>query len=881
MSETAVPDGLAGNRHQVESAPPMPGFQTLLDRPEPRPTASSNGENAGRSPPLARRRRLRGWLAAKIMSVSNPPFPPRGPGDRKLIGKRAAPAHPSGVRILTLDVVILLGIVAVALVLFVGGWLRVDLVGLLVLSALALAGLVTPQEALAGFSSSAVVTVWALFILSAGLTRTGIAHQIGVPLRRFAKGGEVLLIAALMTVASLLSALINTVTVAAILLPSTMDLAKRSGRSPSRLLMPLALGCLLGGPFTGISTPPNILVTDVLRNAGLSPFAIFDFTPITAAIVMAGILFMTIIGRHMLPAGTGQAEYGAGSKLGASYQLEAHIFTASIPAGSPLAGRTLAESRLGSALHLTVLALQRKGRLKLAPRPDEVLQAGDLLIAHGRSDTLRHYQSSQHLQVERSDLVQTLIRERLQVAEGVIPEGSPLVDSTLAQGNLRKIHRVHVIALSSVAQGEVEDLRRHRLAVGDRLLLQGEPQSLEELERLGLMVRLRAVAEDELKAVSGDCAGLLPVRVPPGSILVDHNLVDSRLGHAFGLTVVGILRDDELICMPSPEENVRAGDLLVLEGSPSDLEVLKGLEELTITEQSASLIAELESQQIGAAEVLLSPRTSLAGRTLAELLFRERYGISVLAIWRRGRPYRTGLQDMPLQFGDALLVYGQRSNLEALARDPDFLVLDEAASRAPRLEKGGIAVAIMLAVILSAILGLVPIAIAALTGAALMVLMGCLSMEEAYRAIEWKVVFLIASMLPLGAAIENSGAAQLGAVALINAVGDMGPRWVVAALFLVTVLGTQIIPTAALVVLMAPVALNTAGALGISPHLLMMTVAVSASASFASPLSHPAHLLVMGPGGYRFMDYVKVGVPITVIAMAVAVWLLPILWPPY
>jgi di/tricarboxylate transporter len=236
---------------------------------------------------------------------------------------------------------------------------------------------------------------------------------------------------------------------------------------------------------------------------------------------------------------------------------------------------------------------------------------------------------------------------------------------------------------------------------------------------------------------------------------------------------------------------------------------------------------------------------------------------------------------MSLQFGDALLVYGQRRKLEALSRDPDFIVLDEAAARAPRLEKAQISVVIMVAVILSAILGLVPISIAALTGASLMVLFKCISMEEAYRAIEWKVVFLIASMLPLGAALENSGAAQMGAAALVTAVGDLGPRWVVAALFTVTVLGTQIIPTAALVVLMAPVALSTAASLGISPHLLMMTVAISASSSFASPLSHPAHLLVMGPGGYRFIDYMKVGVPITIIALLVSVGLLPILWPPY
>jgi di/tricarboxylate transporter len=455
------------------------------------------------------------------------------------------------------------------------------------------------------------------------------------------------------------------------------------------------------------------------------------------------------------------------------------------------------------------------------------------------------------------------------------------VGTTLGESGLRRQHRVHVLALRSAAEGDVKDLRRRVFAAGDRLLLQGEREALEEAARLGLVQDLRFVGAGEVPALAGGRAHVLAVRVPPGSVLVDHDLVESRLGNAFGLTVVGILRGDEWLGMPSPQEIVQAGDLLVLQGSPRDLDVLEGLQELEITEQTSSLVAELESQQIGVTEVLLSPRCTLAGRSLADLLFRDHYGLSVLAIWRKGRAYRTGLQDMELQFGDALLVYGPRRNLEAVARDPDFLVLDQAAARAPRLEKAHIAAAIMVAALLSAILGYVPIAIAALTGAALMVLAGCLSMEEAYRAIEWKVVFLIASMLPLGVAIENTGAAQMGAEALIAAVGGQGPRWVVAALFTVTVIGTQVIPTAALVVLMAPVALSTAGSLGISPHLLMMTVAIAASASFASPLSHPAHLLVMGPGGYRFVDYVKVGVPLTVIALLVSVGLLPILWPPY
>ncbi len=786
--------------------------------------------------------------------------------------------NPSGV--VTQEVILLLVIIAAALVLFVSGRLRVDVVGLLVLSALALTGLVSTQEALAGFSSPAVVTVWAMFILSAGLTRTGIAQRLGQPLQRFTKRGEALLMAVLMAAASLLSALINTVTVAAILLPATMELARRSGRSPSRLLMPLALGCLLGGPFTGISTPPNILVTDALRAAGLRPFGIFEFTPITAAIVAAGIAFVVLAGRRLLPQTAAQAAADSRHQLATSYQLDAHLFTLRIPPDSPLDGRALAESRLGSALNLTVLALQRKGMLTLAPRPSEALLAGDTLIVHGRPDHLRRLHGGQHLQVETPDAAHDRLYGCLALAEGWIPEKSPLIGATLGQSELRRNHRVHVLAVVGWGAERGRDLRHHSVAAGDRLLVQGERESLEAVDRQGLLADLRFLEAAEVPATVRDLARLLPVRVPEGSVLAGKDLIESRLGNGFGLTAVGILRGDELLCMPAPQETIQAGDLLLLQGAPHDLEVLDGLQRLAIEAPSSSLAAELESQQIGATEVLLSPRTTLAGRTLAELLFRDHFGLSVLAIWRKGRAYRTGLQDIPLQFGDALLVYGQRRNLEALARDSNFLVLDEAAARAPRLEKAFVAAGVMAAVLISAILGFVPIAIAGLTGAALMVLFGCLSMEEAYRAIEWKVVFLIAAMLPLGAAVENTGVAQMGAGALIAAVGDLGPRWVVAALFAVTVLATQIIPTAALVVLMAPVALSTADALSISPHLLMMTVAMSASASFASPLSHPAHLLVMGPGGYRFIDYMKLGLPLTLIVLGVSVWLLPILWPP-
>jgi di/tricarboxylate transporter len=770
-------------------------------------------------------------------------------------------------------------LIITALVLFIGGWIPVDITAILVLSSLSLTGLVSPEDALAGFSSSAVITVMGMFILSAGLTHTGVSYQFGKPLQLFAKKGEMALIVALMVTSSLLSALINTTTVAAIMLPATMELARRSGRNPSRLLMPMALGCLLGGPFTGISTPPNILVTEAMAKAGLKPFGLFDFTPITGALVVAGILFIVLIGRYILPGSKDKATCDH-SDLESSYQFAEHMFTTRIRPGSKLAGVKLADSRLGSALSLTVVGLQRGRELILAPRPQTMLRENDVLIVHGQDEHFRYFRGDQHLLAEENDEAMLRIGAGMEIAGAVLPATSPLVGRSLAEIGLRRNYRVHLLSLKNTQGERIQDARR-AFAPEDFLIVQGKKEDLERLVADGLVGPLC------LEDGEAEGAMLLPMRVPEGSVLIGKNLIESRLGNALDLTVIGISRDQAadgaspFVFMPLPEEIIRQDDLMVLQGSREALESLQALQELIMERPSPGLITELESQQIGITEVLLSPRTTLAGRTLAQLLFREHYGLSVLAVLRKGQPQRGGLREMALQFGDALLVYGRRQSLEAVARDPDFLVLDHEATNAPLVKKAPIAAAITVAVLAASILNVMPISIAALTGAALMVVTGCLNMEQAYRSVEWRVIFLIAGMLPLGVAVQNTGAAQLAADAIINSVGHLGPRYVVAALFIVTVIGTQVIPTAALVVLMAPIALKAAQSLNISADLLLMTIAMAASSSYASPFSHPAHMLIMGPGGYRFTDYLKVGVPLTMVIIAVSVWLLPILWPPY
>ena len=787
---------------------------------------------------------------------------------------------------MTLEIALTFAILIGAVVLFITEWIRVDLTALLVLVVLALTGIVTPEEAVAGFSNSAVITAWAVFILSGALIATGVADGVGRQVLRLSGGSEARLLVVLMLSAGVLSAFMNNTGVAALMLPVTINLARQTKVNPSRLLMPLAASTLLGGMLTLIGTPPNILASDALEAAGFQPFEFFDFAPMGAILLLIGILFMLLLGRRLLPQRSAVEALDGRSDdprvTSNLYDLDERLAAVLLPEDSPLAGHTLGKSRIGRALGLTILGLQHPGSGLMPITATTVLSGGDHLLALGKLDRLEELSGTPNLIIEPAELrAEELFAAGIGLAEVSIGQDSAVVGRTISELGLRSQYGFNVLAVQRDATYYRTDLQMLRLEAGDMLLVAGNREHLVALTSDPAMEGMLHIVEEPLQKSAQYAldASLLAVRLTPDSLLSGKALRDSRLAGAYDLSALAIWRDGEPQLMPGPETVLSAGDLLWLEGQPEDLTLLRGLQTLEIERGSGPRELPLEEANMGLVEAVLAPRTSLLNRTLRDIDFREKYGVTVLAIWHNGRAYRSNLGEMALQPGDAFLLYGPRQKLALLAREPDFVLLTRDLPAPARPEKALLSGIIMLAVVASVLVGWLPIAVAALSGVALMVLTGCLTMEEAYRSIEWKAVFLIACMLPLGIAMETSGAAALLAAEMAALVGGWSGLAVLAGFFVFTSLATQFIPTAVVTVLIAPIAIKTAVDVGISPYSLVMVVAIAASASFMSPVSHPANVLVMGPGGYSFGDYVRLGLPLTLIVLLATLLFLPLIWP--
>jgi di/tricarboxylate transporter len=296
-------------------------------------------------------------------------------------------------------------------------------------------------------------------------------------------------------------------------------------------------------------------------------------------------------------------------------------------------------------------------------------------------------------------------------------------------------------------------------------------------------------------------------------------------------------------------------------------------------ERTTELEQQLDTEKVHLIEATLAPASRMVDQTLKEIEFRNRYGFSVLAIWRHGEVITQRLRDVQLKFGDALLLQGPRHRMPALQEGDDFLILEPVALELRRLSKAPIAAGIMGLVLGMVLVGSVHIAMAMVVGAVLMVVTGCLTMDEAYQNVDWRTGFLVAGMLPLGMAMETTGAAQFLADVLLGAVGDLGPRAVLVGIYILVALLTQPMSNAAAVVLVTPIAIDIALGMGADPRPFVLTVVLGAATSFLTPVGHKANVLVFGPGGYRFFDYTRVGAMLTPILLVVAVIFVPILFP--
>jgi len=591
--------------------------------------------------------------------------------------------------------VLTLVLTAIAALMLITDLLRPDIVALIVLVVLGITGVVGPEDLFAGFGGSAVITLIGISMIGAALHKTGVTLVLGRWMQRLGNKNETTLILVTFLTSAALSLFMNNIAVVGILLPAVMTLARSTGVTPSRLLLPLAYGTILGGTAT-LFTTSNIIVSGSLKDAGYEQFGVLDFLPIGLPLVAAGAIYMITAGRRMLP-------------------------------NTKPAGRNGLLTRLGDRL-------------------------ADLYNL-------------------KSNLSEIMVR----------PE-SPFAEKTIQAGDWR---------------------------------------------------------------------------------------------NKVGMTIIGIIRNGQTHLAPKRSDYIHAGDRLIIQGQVDPAKIIEYSLVSVIGSRSAP---EVVNQVIKLAEVIIPPHSTITGKSLRELEFRERYHLTVVAIWRENTPIQTDLTDIPLLTGDALLVQGTARRIRLLHGDPDLILLEEDPDAVLAPGKIFLALGITLVTLVIAAIGVVPVAEVILAGAILLVVTGCMNMNDAYRAIEWKAIFLIAGMWPLSTAIRDTGLASMGVNAILNLMGNVAPLWIALCLILVAMLFTQVMSGQVAALVVAPLALAAAASAQIDARALSMAVALGCSLAFATPYGHPVNIMVMSSGGYNLRTYARIGIPLTILSILVILAGLAIFW---
>lgn len=606
------------------------------------------------------------------------------------------------------ELIWVLCLLAIAVVLFATGKVRMDAIALGVIVAFVLSGTLTLSEAFSGFSDPNVILIAALFIIGDGLVRTGVATNMGSWLVQVAGTSETKMLVCLMLTVAGLGAFMSSTGVVAIFIPVVLSVSARMNISPSRLMMPLSFAGLISGMMTLVATPPNLVINSELIREGLQGFSFFSVTPIGLVVLVFGILYMLVM-RFLL-----------------------------------------------------------KGEDASAPRDGR------------RRSTFR-------------DLI-----------------------------------------------------REYRLTG-----------------------RARRLA------------------IRPGSPMIGQRLDDLKLRERYGANIIGVerwRRFRRVIVNVNGVSEFRARDVLLIDMSAAEIDLRQFCSEQML--EPLVLRGEYFSDQaldVGMAEVSLIPESELIGKTVREMGFRTRYGLNVVGMKRDGEALDGAVVDEALQLGDIVLVVGNWKQISQLAQNGrDFVVLnlpEEVSDASPAHSQAPHAIFCLVLMVALMLTDEIPNPIAAIIACLLMGKFRCIDAQSAYKSIHWPSIILIVGMMPFALALQKTGGVDLVVKGLMDIGGGQGPYLMLGCLFVMCAAIGLFISNTATAVLMAPIALATAQTMGVSPYPFAMVVAMAASAAFMTPVSSPVNTLVLGPGKYSFSDFVKIGVPFTVLVMIICVVLVPMLFP--
>ncbi len=604
------------------------------------------------------------------------------------MGSGVSMMRPQATLSMNWDIIAVYTILAVAVGLFISDRLRPDIVGLLILAVLGLLGILKPKDLLAGFGNQALVTIAAMFVLSAGLMRSGMVAALGGKLTELSRGSPRRFLILSLASVCVMSAFINNTPVVVVFIPAVLTVCTRLGQSPSKFLMPISFASMLGGSCTLIGTSSNILVSSLSEEAGFGAIGMFEFAGVGVAVVAVGMVYLIFFSRRLLPERTTIA-----STVSAD-DVKEYITQVRIDPESHLIGRKLAETPLA------------KAGVKIA-------------------------------ELIRGDRIQRLGREM-------------------------------------------------RLEVDDVLLVRGDLNKILELDR-----------EHEI-SITPDMSG----------------------------------RND------------------------------------TVKRVEMTLF-----------ELMIAPESPLIGRTCRQIGLREEYDISMFALQRRGRHHQRDIADLDLRMGDILLVRGTTKALGKLRNSESFILLEGVHDQVIERHKAPVALAIIFAIVGLAAFGVFPISVLGIAGAVTLVLTRILTPRDAYRAIDWPVLILIAGMIALGKAMEKTHALDVAADALMSSVGTLGTHPTLWIFYFLTAGLSLLILNKPAAVLCTPLAIILAQRLGVDAKPFIMAVAFAASTAMATPMGYQTNLLVYGPGGYNYRDFVAFGLPLNLSVGVVACLLIPLIWP--